>query len=299
MTIDFHSLKLFRALAQNLHFGRTSAEMNTSASALSRSIRRLEDELGVTLLTRNNRSVSLTPQGSMLKDYVDNLLKDWEEFRARLDFSTHLLSGKITLFASVTASQTILPVVLTRFRQKYPDVSLQLETGYAVNAIKKLREGCDLVIAALPDKSAPDIARHVIAETPLVTIAPADLDDSGFMQDQTKLDWSQIPLILPTEGQARQDIENWLSRNKISPLIYSEVAGNEAVLSLVALGCGVGFVPRLVLDMSPLSKGVRVISTGPAFNNFLIGFCATHRSLANNPLIKAFWDELGPEQHGE
>ncbi len=73
--IDLNSLRLFLHLAETLHFGRTSHACAISAAALSRSIRRLEDEIGHGLFVRDNRSVQLSPAGlrfrAFARDTVD------------------------------------------------------------------------------------------------------------------------------------------------------------------------------------------------------------------------------------
>ncbi|MDH5738284.1 MAG: HTH-type transcriptional activator IlvY [Gammaproteobacteria bacterium] len=295
---DLNQLRLFCSLADNLHFGRTSETNNMSPSALSRSIARLEAQMGVGLLMRDNRSVQLTAQGQLLQEFARRLLQEWDEFQPHLSEGSSRMSGRLTIYASVTASQSILPQVLGRFRRKYPDIHIQLETGYAVNAIQHLKQGADVVVAALPEKRDDQLVQHVLAKSAVITIAPRENPDIGKALAGNKTDWSSIPLIMPSEGQVRDDVEHWFSRKQIRPFIYSEVAGNEAILSLVALGCGIGFVPSLVLDASPLAKQVQAVSSGPSFSGFSIGFCVLRKSLSRHPLIQVFWEELGAAEEG-
>ena len=74
--MDSHSLRLFLSLADNLHFGRTSREQHVSPSALSRSIKQLEDELGAALFVRDNRSVRLTREGQQFREYASVVLHE-------------------------------------------------------------------------------------------------------------------------------------------------------------------------------------------------------------------------------
>ncbi len=73
--MDSHSLKLFLSLADNLHFGKTSREQHVSPSALSRSIKQLEDELGAPLFVRDSRSVQLTREGQQFREYASEAMK--------------------------------------------------------------------------------------------------------------------------------------------------------------------------------------------------------------------------------
>ena len=61
-------------------------------------------------------------------------------------------------------------------------------------------------------------------------------------------------MVLPEFGLARDAVDRWFRDKKLRPRVYSEVAGNEAILALVSLGCGVGVLPRLVVERSPLRE---------------------------------------------
>ena len=291
--IDLGALRLFLGLCRNLHFGRTSEEFHVTPSALSRTIQRLEDEVGHRLFERDNRSVRLTPQGEMFREFAETTVGRYDALRVELGLSEDRLQGTLTLFASVTASQTFLPALLSRFRSRHPDVHLRLETGYAVSAIQRLREGADVVVAALPLAPMEGFEQHIVMSIPMLTVAPRDPSFDDLLSDGP--DWGRIPLILPTSGQARENVDAWLRLQQVRPNIYSEVPGNEATLSLVALGCGVGFVPELVLEGSPLQHEVDVIKDGPALEDFHVGFCTRSRSLESSPLVRALWESISGE----
>lgn len=289
--MDIQQLRLFTSLCRNLHFGNAGLENHMSPSAVSRNIQRLEDSVGHKLFLRDNRSVSLTEQGEVFHRYATDVLNRWNVLMQELGQSEGELRGRLTLFSSVTASQSILPTVLSRFRQEYPGIHIQLETGYAVNALKRLYEGCDVVVAALTDDEDEQLIKRIITSIPIQTVAPVNTPGADeWLQDE--IDWSRIPLVLPRSGQARENIDSWFTRQGIRPNIYAEVSGNEAILSLVALGCGVGFVPRLVINESPLVNKVRLLESGPELSDFHVGFCTRRSSLASSDVIRAFWDSI-------
>ena len=107
--------------------------------------------------------------------------------------------------------------------------------------------------------------------------------------DRKPVAWGELPLVLPPHGLARDAVDRWFRARKLSPLLYSEVAGNEAILALVSTGCGVGVVPKLVMDRSPLRSDVRALEVEPRLGEFRVGVCVERRSLAQ-PLISAFWN---------
>lgn len=258
-----------------------------SASSLSRLIQRLEESVGQTLLIRDNRSVQLTRQGELFREYARDAVADWEEVQRNLQTSSENLSGTLRLFASVTASQSILPDVLARFRQEHPEIHIQLETGYAVDAIQSLSEGSDVVVASLDLEQDATLLKNIVTSTPIVAVAIPEL--ARTIDEQC--DWSALPLVLPGFGQVRENVDSWLRREGVKPNIYTEVDGNEAILSLVALGCGLGFVPRLVLENSPLQDRL-VTMDGMTFGEFHVGFCTRPKQLQNSAIIRAFWSSI-------
>jgi LysR family positive regulator for ilvC len=120
------------------------------------------------------------------------------------------------------------------------------------------------------------------------------IDDS--LQSGTVLPWQRIPLVLSESGLARTRVNLWFRDRQISPNIYAQVSGNEAIVSMVSLGFGVGVVPLLVVENSPIGSKVEILQVEPQLKPFSIGLCIMRRKL-NSPLIKAFWD-LSQEHMG-
>ena len=98
-----------------------------------------------------------------------------------------------------------------------------------------------------------------------------------------------MPMILSEAGVSRSRVDEWFRDQNITPNIYAQVAGNEAIVSMVSLGFGMGVVPKIVLDNSPLVERVKVLEVQPALEPFDIGLFTLKRSL-KNPLVAAFWE---------
>ena len=262
--MDIRELKLFRHLADSLHFGRTSQACNITPSGLTRTIKRLETELDKQLFVRDNRSVALTPAGKIFQDYAEDVIQRWNELQN--SFSTDsVLRGELSLYCSVTAILSILPEILGRFRKTYPEVHINLQTGDAAMALAKLQSGeVDVTIAALPDKLPPQLEFIKIIETPLIFIAPNRFPETILYAEDGTIDWQRTPLILAERGLSRTRAQRWFTEKKIQPTIYAQVAGNEAIITMVSLGCGVGIVPALVLEKSPLQEQVTILDGNPA-----------------------------------
>ncbi len=288
--MDFAELHLFLHLSRTLHFGRTSAECHISASGLSRAIQRLEHDVGCALFERDNRTVVLTAQGEQFQQFASKVLSERAELEKSLSRKARHLTGTISLFATVTACQSFLPGVLSRFRQTHPDIHVRLETGYASDALEMLDRGAvDVAVAALPERVPARWATRIVTYTPLTFVAPLLACDVSRRVEQRPIDWTSLPLVLPASGLARLAVDRWLRKRRITPNVYSEVTGNEAILSLVSTGCAVGVVPRLVMEQSPLLGNVRALESEPRLGEFRVGLCTARRRLGD-PLIAAFWE---------
>jgi LysR family positive regulator for ilvC len=123
---------------------------------------------------------------------------------------------------------------------------------------------------------------------PLAFIAPNQPGQLADALAQAKIDWQDVPMILSEQGLGRVRVERWFKQQGIKPNIYGQVSGNEAIVSMVALGFGVGVVPELVLTNSPIAEKVRVLNVSPSLEPFSVGLCVVNQHMSH-PLVRAFW----------
>ncbi len=263
-------------------------------STLTRLVQRLEAEVGKQLFRRDRRSVSLTPAGMLFKEYAEETEQRWNALQNRLAAEVEL-RGNISLYCSVTAANGILPAILKTFRAHFPGIQLHLQTGDAAMALDQLQnKAADVTIAALPEKLPASITFIEIIRTPLVFVAPAGHQEL-IVYREGEIDWESTPLILPEKGLSRVRMDKWFRENSIKPNVYAQVAGNEALLTMVGLGYGVGVIPKLVLEKSLIHHEVVTLENAPILTPFTIGVCTAKKNM-DNPLIKAFWSTV---QKGE
>jgi LysR family positive regulator for ilvC len=290
-----NELEIFITLADQLHFGKASQACNLSPSALTRAIQRLEEEIGQPLFIRDNRKVALTATGEHFRTYARQSLLEWHTFRDAIK-NDQTIAGTLSIYASITAVYSLLPDLLESFRATYPDVHLDLRTGAAERAIEQVLAGeIDLAVAALPDRQLARLEFMPLTETPLLFIAPQKADESVTPEKNGQLDLTRAPLVLPQSGLARHRIDHWLKKNRITPNITSEVSGNEAIIAMVRLGCGIGIVPELVLDRSPFRDEIRILENAPELDPYTVGLCSSQRNL-QRPSVRALWDLAAAQQ---
>jgi LysR family transcriptional regulator, positive regulator for ilvC len=272
--MDYDSLKIFLHLTETMHFGKTSKKCFISASGLSRIIQRMEKEIGRELFIRDNHSVSITPAGLFTREYAIDALERWRIFKERTEYEQKHLHGDLNIYCSVTATYGILQNVLNTFRLLHPYVHIKLQTGEEAKAIQMVQnKSVDISIAAKPDKLPDNLEFILSAVTPLLFIAPKS---NCYATNELKKDinkWWDLPLILPEHGLARKRIDELFRKNKKKLNIYADVSGNEAIIAMVSLGCGIGVVPELVLLQSPLRNEVEIIDIRLKLKPYQVGFC--------------------------
>lgn len=284
---DLDDLRALVVLTDTRSFGAAAELLHVSPSTLSRTIARLEREIGALLFERDTRHVDVTRAGHAARRWAEDVLGGWEGLRRTIDTRGDVLRGTLALYCTVTASQTFVPELLSRFRRAHPEVEIQLETGYAADAIERVQDGRAVVsFAVLPERIPKSVITRELASTPLVMVV-ARRDATG-----GEPAWDEVPVVLPAHGIARIEADRWFRARRVRPRVANEVEGHEAVLSLVGLGCGIGVVPRLVLDNSALRDRLSVVAVDPALPVLRLGMCTLRRSL-DDPVVAELWRSLG------
>ncbi|GAA3895532.1 HTH-type transcriptional activator IlvY [Halomonas cibimaris] len=292
--MDFRTLHHFMLLADTLHFGRASELCHISPSTLSRSIQQLENTLSATLFERDNRHVALTRQGLTFQRYARETLEQWEAVKRSLADEAEKLTGSISIYCSVTASYSFLYTLLSDFRRQHPGIELKLRTGDPAEAMSRVLFGSDdMAITPRPRHPPAALGFKSLTRSPLVFIVPSAALSwlPHRPESSTAAQWRDVPMILSEAGLSREYTDTWFKALGIIPHIYAQVAGHEAIVSMVGLGFGVGVVPQIVLDNSPLADRVRVLSVKPELPHYDVGLCMLNRRL-KSPRLRALWDAV-------
>ncbi len=286
--MDIRTLQLFLHLADSLSFSRTAEQKHLSLSAVSRSVQRMEAELGRQLFERDRRQVRLTEAGERFQAYARQTVDEWQRMTGDLRLDLDALRGEVSVYCSVTASYSVLSPILETFRSDQPGIDIMLHTGDQADAVNRIHQGQeDIAVAARPDRLPGKLDFLTLMHSELVFIGPA-FDCSIRTQLNKPYRWQDIPFIIAERGLSKQRVEAWFRALGSKPRIYAQVAGHEAIASMVALGLGVGAVPRLVLDNFTYRDRLEVLPLEEPLGAFPVGLCAL-RQRRDNPLVAAFW----------
>ncbi len=265
-------IRLTVAALERPTFTVVAREQHVSQSTVSRAVQRLESELGVTLFERDGRSTRVRPEAAPTADRLRSIVNLWNDLAGRAESSQPTLS----IFCTVTASQSIAPQLLSKFRRAHPETKLELRTGPASAALDAAKSGeVDAAIAPLPDRLPKSMESVLITSTPLVAITAVDFPRLR--------DWSTVHLVAPRQGVTRALVDRW--RHTLGPdHTLQETESHEEVVALTALGSGVGIVPKLVVESSALRSQLREVKPPAALPTMRIGLCARSSALRKGEL---------------
>jgi LysR family transcriptional regulator, positive regulator for ilvC len=286
-------LLAFLSLAESLHFARSAKALHMSPSALTRCIQRIEEELGQPLFERTKRSVTLTRAGEIFRDHARAQLAANARLKEALAAESSAPTGELRIACTVTACHSVLPKLLARCRARYPGIHLQLSTSDAARCLQSLEnDEVDVAVVPEPDEPSRELRFVRLAFTELAFIAPSSDKELGKRAQLGGSHWDGLPVILPRRGLERERIDAWLAQRAARPEVYAEVEGNEAILAMVALGCGVGIVPELVRKDSPLRGRIEQVEIKSPPRGYHVSLCSKARSLSRRATA-ALW-ELAP-----
>ena len=138
--MDLGALRTFLAVAQERSFSRAAAKVHRTQPAVSQAVRRLEVELGEQLFDRSSKTGTLTEAGRMLQNYGQRLVRLAEETESAVRELRDLRRGRVLIGANEAAVHTLLPLI-SRFRQRYPDITIDVRRVPARQIAVEVQQG--------------------------------------------------------------------------------------------------------------------------------------------------------------
>ncbi|UZE25815.1 LysR family transcriptional regulator [Pseudomonas sp. B21-056] len=238
-------IRAFLAVAQSLSFAVACERLHLSQSALSLTIKALEEGLGGRLFSRNTRNVALTPEGESLLPLARRLIADWDNAEDEMRQRFTLQRGRVKLAAMPSFAGNLLPPILKTFRVRYPNVNVTVNDVINEQVLEMVRDrDVELGVAFEPLQGSS------LAFTPLyldrfVAVVPLDspLAQRSEIQWQTLLEQPFITLQRPST--VRVMLEEHLQARGMKLPVEFESHQLATVGRMVASGLGVSAVPAL------------------------------------------------------
>ncbi|MDX2093780.1 MAG: LysR family transcriptional regulator [Kofleriaceae bacterium] len=244
--IDVRHVRTVLTLAEELHFGRAARRLHVVQSAVSQTLRAIEDELGVALFTRTRRSVALTAAGEAFCAHARRALTDLEDARRAARHAADGLTGRLVLRFTLMTALTVVPRALARFRREAPGVAVEIHQQGTAAQLDELHAGrADGGFVTYLHAIDEPLALACVRREPLMALLPAR-HPLARRREVRLADLATQPLIaLDRRAEPRiwDDFRAGCQHAGFAPEIAFEVDQTETLLAFVAAGLGISFAP--------------------------------------------------------
>ena len=244
--IENFRIRVFRAVAQHLNFSRAAEELLLTQPAVTQQIKALEDELGIPLFDRGGGRIALTPGGAALLPYAEKIKSLGDEALAAVAQAYGHQAGELSIGASQTIGQYLLPTFIAGFRRSNPQVRVRARGGNTNEVLEALiARDIQLALIEGPEQRK-DVQIEPFMEDHMVLVVPAahEWADSEIAPEDLK----GQPLLMREFGSgSRRVVEKALAAAGLKAkdlTISMELDSTEGLLNAVETGLGVTFVSR-------------------------------------------------------
>jgi DNA-binding transcriptional LysR family regulator len=288
--MDLRQLEIFVKVAEFKSFSKAAEALFLTQPTVSEHIRTLEQELGVRLLDRLGRGAEATAAGRLLLSHATRMLQLQREALQAMDSFQGRLAGDLLVAASTIPGEYVLPPLIGRFKEKFPDIAITLLIGDSRAVVDWVAEGraeVAVVGARLPHRG---IDYRELMPDELVLVVPVGHPWHG--KKEVGLDDLRAePLLMRERGSGtRAALESALAQAGLDLSafrIVGEMGSTQAIKQAVKAGVGVSIISRRAVEEECRSGLVwclklRDLKVTRAFH------VATHRDRSRSPLAEAF-----------
>ncbi len=263
--LDSRQLRALTVLAATGSFTETARRLNLTQSAISHSLKALEEETGVPLIERSGRRALLTQAGQTLNRRAERILREMASARGELEQLLRWGGSRLRVGASPTACQYLLPNIIREFGAQFPRWKIEIISGDTRSTLEGVREGqLDLALCMKNPGTGDDTAfRELFSEEIRLAIPPAHA-------------WEGRKF-LPPEELAGERIISYTGASFLPHLIKDHLAKEsvrlpepsislgslEAVKEMVKLGMGVAFIPSWVATREVAAGTLHLLTVRP------------------------------------
>jgi DNA-binding transcriptional LysR family regulator len=283
-------LRILREVAYGGSVSAAAESLSYTQSAVSQQIATLESEVGMPLLERHPRGVTLTAAGQTLVGHAEGILARLDAAEAALSAIAGLRGGKLRMASFPTAGARLMPLAIAAFRASYPDVELTLAEGEPEEIAPRLRRG-ELDLALLygfdgAGAPAPAKARTVaLLEDPMYLALPRAHELAGRdrlrLQDLREEAWIQTSSTSP----CARHVVRCCHAAGFEPRVSFHSDDYQTIQGLVAAGVGVALIPELALSAQRDDIVIRALAPTPPLRHVIATMPAGARLVPAAPVM--------------
>lgn len=291
MTMELLQFRYFLEAARYENLTRASEELHVVQPALSQSIRRLENELGVQLFDRKNHRLVLNAQGKLLEKRLTAIMGAVDNLRDELWESIH--ASERTIHLSFFAASPFITDCIISYRKKHPDVNFQVSQ-------QEIGDGCDIHVYS--QASVPGVGHRVREELPEGIVRQDILTEEIFLAvpsdsplaSRKSVDLRDLKeesyIRISHNWQLRGICDSFCRRAGVRPQMIFESGNPESVRNLIAAGIGIGFWPERSWGSPPGDQVALVPIRFPSCRRDIL--LTLYGQEGRKPVVEDFYDYM-------
>ena len=251
---------IFCRVVEQGSFTHAAEDLGYSQSAVSQNVRALEQETGVTLLSRRKDGVQLTQDGQEFYPYIQSIFQAEQALERKRQETMGLQNSLIRIGTFTSVSRNLLPPMMKRFKETYPDVRFELRQGEYTSIPQWIRQG-EIDFGFVNEDAVEGMETHLLYEDHMLAVLPQGhpLSEKSML---SLADISREPLILLDEGEHSVLLEAF-RQAKLSPNLAYKVYDDYSILSMVRQGLGISVLYEKVVAGFEQGLSLRTILESP------------------------------------
>lgn len=249
--MDLRQLQYFQEICRVGNFTKAAANLYVAQPALTNSLHKLETELGLKLLNRSNKSVSLTADGQIFLESVRSLLNSFNDIKQQMQDIKDITHGSLNLGIPPQIGAYLFPGIFTEFAVRYPHLNLNVfEEGSAATTALLEKGDLDIGLVILRNPS-PSLNTLVVRQEPvLMCVSPLNPLSSRKCIDFAELRNEKF-ILRKTDSFFREIVLDLCQKHGFIPNIVLSSSQIQTIKTLVAKNVGIAFFMEMVLKNDP------------------------------------------------
>ena len=286
MEINLESYRVFFVVAQTLSFSKAAKSLYISQSAVSQSIRQLEQKLGTPLFNRSTKRVTLTPDGLALLSHIEPALNMIHQGELHLQESKSLKRGQLHIAASDTICRYYLLNFFKTYHNTYPGVDIKVTNRTSVQCVELLNKGqVDFIVTNLPNTHVSE-DMSITPTKDFVDVFIANPKRMDLARTYTYNDLTKHPILMLTKNTTTSEFLTQLFKEENIPLNPSiELGSIDLLVDMTRIDLGISFVPEFCVVPSEDLQIIQVEAEIPSRQIGLITHNKRPLSVASQKFI--------------
>ncbi|MCM3215704.1 LysR family transcriptional regulator [Niallia taxi] len=264
--MDIRQLMYFVEVVKQKSMTRASEKLHISQPALSKGIKSLEEEIGMTLINRSNKTHELTDAGQIVYEYAQKIMAQMDEMATTLHDMTNLARGSITIGIPPMIGSLFFPKVIAAFHKAYPNIHINIKEYGAAKVVKSVEEGeFEIGIAVLPltDESSFNVFHLVSEEIKLI------VNEQHKLADRNQVHMKELKeeefIFYSEEFALYEMMKRGFINEGFEPNIIFKSSQWDFMIEIVAANLGISMLPESICSRTTNNQ-VRFMDLKPVTN---------------------------------